>query len=122
MVPETTKTIILGTFASAASLKLPGPLSLRLFTMKTFPPLPPVVYFPNPSAPGKAIGFSGWLDELSFDCCPQETRAIHKTQNNIKETFSIGFFGPIIIINCKYPRTDCLPPSPLPPRREGGRH
>jgi len=69
IVPETAKTIILGTFDSAASLNLPGPFSLRLVTMKTFPPLQPLVYFPKPSAPGKAIALSGSLaaDTVFFD-------------------------------------------------------
>jgi predicted dienelactone hydrolase len=75
MVPETAKTTILFPFASAASLKLPGPLSSRLDTIKTLPPLPPVVYLPNPSAPEKAMAglfasgdvmiFDGWAQAAS---------------------------------------------------------
>src|SRR5690606_36583565 len=40
--------------------RLPSPSSLRLVTFTTFPPRPPVVNFPNPSAPGKAIGAGSW--------------------------------------------------------------
>jgi hypothetical protein len=56
MVPETAKTTIRGFFASTASRKLPGPASLRLDTIITSPPRPPVANFPKPSAPGKATG------------------------------------------------------------------
>ena len=40
--------------ASHASRKLPGPLSFRLVTTKTFPPRPPKEYIPPPCAPGNA--------------------------------------------------------------------
>src|SRR5690554_5648935 len=56
MVPDTANVMMRGPFALIASLKLPVPLSSRFCTIITFPPLPPVVNFPNPSAPGKANG------------------------------------------------------------------
>jgi hypothetical protein len=37
-----------------AALKDPGPESFKLATSITFPPRPPIVMAPNPSAPGKA--------------------------------------------------------------------
>jgi hypothetical protein len=55
--------MILLDFCWAASLKLPGPASLRLDTTMVFPPRPPTAYFPNPSAPGKAMGRSVWADK-----------------------------------------------------------
>ncbi|MNE71514.1 hypothetical protein D3C80_1673940 [compost metagenome] len=54
IVPEISNTTILGPVASIAALKLPVPASLRLVTLITLPPLPPVVFLPKPSAPGKA--------------------------------------------------------------------
>jgi len=43
-----------GPLASIASRSEPGPESFRFVTSKTLPPRPPTVYFPKPSAPGKA--------------------------------------------------------------------
>lgn len=45
MTPATSKTMILLPVLTA-SLKEPVPLSLRLVTCTTFPPLPPVTYLP----------------------------------------------------------------------------
>ena len=45
MTPATSKTMIL-LLDFTASLKEPVPLSLRLVTCTTFPPLPPVTYLP----------------------------------------------------------------------------
>lgn len=45
MTPATSKTMILFPVLTA-SLKEPVPLSLRLVTCTTFPPLPPVTYLP----------------------------------------------------------------------------
>ncbi len=54
MVPEVLKIICLGPFCFKANLKVPSePSSVILVTVKTYPPLPPVVNFPKPSAPGK---------------------------------------------------------------------
>src|SRR5437773_8684945 len=60
IVPATRKTTMRGPVASHAARKLPGPLSFRFVTMMTFPPRPPGVVEPKPSAPGKA----GRLDSL----------------------------------------------------------
>jgi hypothetical protein len=54
MVPPVLNTTILGPLASIAALKLPAPESLRLVTSITRPTLPPGVFAPKPSAPGKA--------------------------------------------------------------------
>ena len=54
IVPETRKTTVRAPFASIAARRLPSPSSLRFVTSITLPPRPPVVYFPNPSAPGNA--------------------------------------------------------------------
>jgi len=63
MVPATAKTMILLDFCWAASLKLPGPASLRLDTINVFPPRPPTACLPKPSAPGNAMGRSFWEKE-----------------------------------------------------------
>jgi hypothetical protein len=54
MIPEVSKTTILGPVASTAARKLPGPWSFIFVTLMTVPPLPPTLYAPKPSAPGKA--------------------------------------------------------------------
>ncbi len=54
MTPDTLKIMILAPPVSQASLKEPLPLSFKFVTTRTFPPLPPAVYMPPPSAPGKA--------------------------------------------------------------------
>lgn len=54
IVPATRKMMVRGPSVSQASRKLPGPESLRLVTKRTFPPRPPIVVEPVPSAPGKA--------------------------------------------------------------------
>ena len=54
IIPETLKTIVLAPTASQASRKVPFPLSSKLVTTNIFPPRPPCVYAPPPSAPGKA--------------------------------------------------------------------
>jgi hypothetical protein len=54
IIPETVKITTLGPDAVTASLKLSGPESFRLVTLITLPPLPPTLFAPKPSAPGKA--------------------------------------------------------------------
>src|SRR5688500_1781111 len=54
IIPATLKTTILAPPSSQAHLKLPSPSSLRLVTTSTFPPLPPKLNLPPPSAPGNA--------------------------------------------------------------------
>src|SRR3954463_7782378 len=46
--------MVRGPSASHAARKLPGPESSRFVTRKTFPPRPPGVLAPKPSAPGNA--------------------------------------------------------------------
>ena len=53
-MPETLNTTMRAPPCSQAHRKEPGPSSLRLVTVSTFPPRPPKVYMPPPSAPGKA--------------------------------------------------------------------
>ncbi len=60
IVPPTSKTIVLVPEASKAALKLPLPELLRFVTLITCPPLPPLAYFPKPSAEGNA------------NCCEKE--------------------------------------------------
>src|SRR5690349_15546804 len=63
MVPATRKTTIRGPSASTAKRNDPGPESLKFVTSITFPPRPPTVRTPNPSAPGKEAGFwPAWDD------------------------------------------------------------
>jgi hypothetical protein len=52
--------------------------------MITFPPRPPVVYFPKPSAPGNAIGesFSGIFPEEIFGPHEASKTAAQKQQRN----------------------------------------
>ena len=54
ILPLTSNTMVLAPDALQASRKLPGPLSFKLVTLYTSPPLPPDVYLPKPSAPGNA--------------------------------------------------------------------
>lgn len=54
IVPPTSKIIVRVPDASSAALRLPAPLSFKLVTFITEPPLPPDTYFPNPSAFGNA--------------------------------------------------------------------
>src|ERR1017187_8359117 len=54
MMPATLKTTMRGPADSTASRKVPGPVSARLVTTKTFPPRPPKENFAPPSAPGNA--------------------------------------------------------------------
>ena len=54
MIPATSKTMVLGPDSANAALREPAPLSARVVTWITFPPRPPVVYIPPPSAPGNA--------------------------------------------------------------------
>ena len=58
MVPDVLNMIVRGPVCDRAHLREPSPLSLRFVTKYTCPPLPPVVYLPKPSAPGKAGVFS----------------------------------------------------------------
>ena len=60
----TLKTTILGPGVSTAALKLPGPLSFKLVTSITCPPLPPTVSDPYPCAPGKAFNPSSQLSSV----------------------------------------------------------
>src|SRR3989344_6969118 len=53
IIPATLKTTVLGPEAVIAARKLPVPVSFKLVTSITLPPLPPRVLAPNPSAPGK---------------------------------------------------------------------
>ena len=56
MIPSTAKTIVRVPFWLIAQRKVPSePSSASEVTIYTVPPAPPVVYFPAPSAPGKAI-------------------------------------------------------------------
>ena len=53
--PEILKSIVLAPFCLIAHRSVPGSsLSSSEVTYITLPPLPPVVYIPAPSAPGKA--------------------------------------------------------------------
>lgn len=54
ITPATSNTMSFFLFPLTAARKDPSPLSLRLVTWMTSPPLPPVTYLPCPSAPGKA--------------------------------------------------------------------
>ena len=55
MMPLTANTMVRGPFLRIAQRKVPSePSSFHELTIYTLPPLPPVVYFPAPSAPGKA--------------------------------------------------------------------
>src|SRR5215207_2699089 len=55
MTPLTSNTTIRGPSAAHAAARLPAPEALRLVTLMTFPPRPPVLAAPHPSAPGKAF-------------------------------------------------------------------
>src|SRR5262245_5427468 len=55
MTPLTSNTTIRGPSAAHASARLPFPEALRLVTLMTFPPRPPTLTAPHPSAPGKAL-------------------------------------------------------------------
>ena len=54
IIPATLNTTIRAPPCSQASLNEPGPLSLRFVTVITFPPRPPKLKAPPPSAPGNA--------------------------------------------------------------------
>lgn len=87
IVPETEKTIILGYFCLIASRKLPGPESFKFSTINTLPPRPPLVYLPNPSAPGNAIG---------WECISHFKKVRKKRINNDSLIFIID----LILIYC----------------------
>src|SRR5574343_628203 len=52
--PLTANTMVRGPVSSSAACSEPGPLALRLVTVMTRPPRPPVACAPKPAAPGKA--------------------------------------------------------------------
>src|SRR5690606_6365258 len=54
IIPATLNTMMRGPPCSQASRNVPGPLSSKLVTTITLPPLPPKLYLPPPSAPGNA--------------------------------------------------------------------
>jgi hypothetical protein len=88
IVPETEKRTIAASLVFKAALKLPAPSSSRLVTILTFPPLPPVAYFPKPSAPGNAIGLSSGADATGGSFCAQETAVM---QNKMAEQKIFSF-------------------------------
>src|SRR5687767_11109758 len=55
MTPLTSNTTIRGPSAAHAAARLPAPEALRLVTLMTFPPRPPALAAPHPSAPGNAF-------------------------------------------------------------------
>src|SRR5215510_13761031 len=55
MTPLTSNTTIRGPSAAQAAARLPAPEALRLVTLMTFPPRPPALAAPHPSAPGNAF-------------------------------------------------------------------
>ena len=74
MSPDTANTMMRGSGARQAERKLPGPLSSRLVTTYTLPPLPPMVVEPNPSASGNArMGF----------CWQSTVKEINSSDKNI---------------------------------------
>jgi hypothetical protein len=73
-----------------ASRRLPGPLSLRFITTQTFPPLPPAVNFPKPSAPGNASGWDADCNGEEF-CCAQ-------LEITIKINTAEGVFGSFLFL------------------------
>ena len=79
IVPETLNTTIRGPSVSQASRKLPGPESFRFVTRITFPPLPPRVIAPYPSAPGNAgtVGVSAANPFGISERIPTHTRNWH---------------------------------------------
>src|SRR6185312_5007080 len=54
IIPATLNTIMRAPPCSQAQRRVPGPLSAKLVTTSTFPPRPPKLYLPPPSAPGNA--------------------------------------------------------------------
>ena len=87
MMPLTAKTIVRVPFWLIAQRKVPSePSSASEVTVYTVPPAPPVVYFPAPSAPGKAgtfersgVAFS--LYELSVFVFPWIEGSINKAHS-----------------------------------------
>jgi hypothetical protein len=61
IMPEISKTTIRRPGLWQAALRLPGPEDFRFVTLITFPPRPPGVVAPNPSAPGNAAIRGCWL-------------------------------------------------------------
>ena len=70
--PLTSKTMVIGSpwYCENAQRSEPSPLLLRFVTFTTFPPRPPVVYLPKPSAVGKARIRSASDGFTAFDTTP----------------------------------------------------
>ena len=62
--------MVRGPLASMAWRSEPGSESFRFVTSNTLPPRPPMVYFPKPSAPGKA-GIFDFGDECAVSGAEQ---------------------------------------------------
>src|SRR5688572_27498390 len=67
IVPPTRNTQMRGPCAATQARRLPAPLSLRFVTSMTVPPRPPLLWVPNPSAPGNATTGPPAVDGVAVD-------------------------------------------------------
>src|SRR5687768_6943175 len=110
MTPLTSNTTIRGPSAAHAAARLPAPEALRLVTLITFPPRPPALPAPHPSAPGKAF--------TSFPALASPT--LGRPVVTAKRQPQTAHANRVLIVNPSLPGRGGHPsPSAMPPSSGG---